>query len=212
MANEYMPIGISMKNRRALVVGGGQVALRKVDRLLDYDSQITVIAPEVDDKLVYYGEHNKIKLERRGYQEGEASDFGLVIAASDDAKLNHQVYDEAHAAGIPVNVVDDPDYCDFIMPATTKRGCLTVSVSTDGQAPFLAAFLRQLNDDIFPERWRKVSNWAAKFRRLVHQEGPSETPMRMRCYERFLEADWKDLLKNKNDDEIEQTLRSWLEG
>lgn len=212
MSNEYMPVGISLKNRATLVVGGGKVALRKVDRLLDYESQVTVIAPEVDDKLVYYGESNKIKLEKREYKTGDVSSYGLVIAASDDTKLNHQVYDDAHAASLLVNVVDDPDYCDFIFPAITKRGCLTVSISTDGQAPFLSAFLRQLNDEIFPERWRKVSGWAAKFRLLVHKEGPTDIDLRVRCYERFLEADWKDILKNKKEDEIEQILRNWLES
>lgn len=213
MANEYMPVGISLKDRKTLVVGGGKIALRKVDRLLDYDSQVTVIAPEVDDKLAYYAERNKIKLEKREYKTGEVANYGLVIAASDDAKLNHQVYDEAHAANLLVNVVDDPAYCDFIIPATTRRGCLTVSVSTDGQAPFLSAFLRQLNDEIFPKRWSKVSDWAVKFRLLVHKEVPIDMALRMRCYERFLEADWKAILKNKKDDEeIEQLLRSWLQN
>ena len=211
MPNKYMPIGISLKDRRTLVVGGGKVALRKVNNLLDYDCQITIVAPEPVEKLEYYAERKRLDIEKRGYESGEAANFHLVIAASDDEQLNRSVYDDAHQAGVLVNAVDDPEFCDFIFPAVTKRGSLTISVSTDGEAPYLSAYLRSVLDNIFPERWLKIASWASKFRIMVRQDGPADSEGRLKCFHNFISADWKKLLKEKRQDqEIEDELRTWM--
>lgn len=209
MAGKYLPILIDVRNRSALVVGGGNVAQRKVETLLDYDTKVTVISPEVTDKVGFWAENKQITLEKRPYEAGEAARYGLVIAASDDAELNHQVHEDAAGEGVPVNVVDDPDYCDFIFPAVTKRGHLTIAVSSDGQAPFLSAFLRSFMDGLFPDRYRKIADWAARFRRLVVEQGPKEMSARRQAYQTFLEADWKSMLKNQSDEQIETEMRRW---
>jgi len=151
----YLPIGISLEKRNILLVGGGEVALRKVETLLEYNTDITVIAPEVHDKIRYYSEKGILKLEMRTYESPEASDFGIVISASDSSEVNETVYKDCSKAGIPVNVVDNPDLCDFIFPAVLKRNCISVSVSTDGQAPFLSGHLRLILENVFPEtHWK----------------------------------------------------------
>jgi siroheme synthase-like protein len=211
MPNKYMPISISLAGRRTLIVGGGKVALRKVNNLLDYDCQVTVVAPEPVEKLEYYAERKRLEIKKRAYKSGEAADFHFVIAASDDEELNRAVYDDAHKAGVLVNAVDDPEFCDFIFPAVTKRGSLTIAVNTDGEAPYLSAYLRSVLDNVFPERWRKIANWASKFRVMVHQDGPAETEDRLKCFHNFISADWKKLLKEKRkDEEIEAELRTWM--
>lgn len=210
MANEYLPIGISLQKRIALVVGGGAVALRKVDTLLDYEADITVIAPEPVEKIRYYAEKNRIHLETRAYQSPEVDRYGLVVSASDDRAVNRQVSEDARKAGIPVNVVDDPELCDFIFPAVTKRNYLTVAISTDGKAPFLSRYLRLVLDDIFPDRWRKIAGYAAEFRNMVQRDGPKGHEDRMQCLDRFLRADWKSMLKDKSHDEIRQEMTVWL--
>jgi len=210
MANKYLPIGLAVANQKCLVVGGGKIALRKIDNLLDYDTDITVIAPETEDKIGYYAERGRIKLEKRPYQPPEAGQYNLVISASDDKAVNQQVYDDAVAAGVPVNVVDNPPLCTFIFPAVTKRNCLTVAVSTDGQAPFLAGYLRMVLDDIFPERWRRIADYAARFRDLVREEGPKGSEQKTACLQKFLAADWKTMLKKQSEEEIEAEMRSWL--
>lgn len=209
MAGKYLPILIDVTNRETLVVGGGNIAQRKIETLLDYDTRVTVISPEVTDKVGFWAESKQITLEKRRYESGEAAGFGMVIAASDDADLNHQVHSDATREGIPVNVVDDPNYCDFIFPATTKRGHLTISVSSDGQAPFLSAFLRSFMDGLFPDRYRVIADWAARFRRIVIEDGPEEMSARQQAYQTFLEADWKTMLKDKNNEQIEAELRRW---
>lgn len=212
MANTYLPITISVKPRPILVVGGGTVALRKVETLLDYDTVITVVAPEVDKKLTYYAERDRIKLENRPYRRGEASTFGLVVAASDDRELNRQVGEDCRAAGVLVNVVDDPAHCDFIFPAIVRRDCLTAAIATDGKAPFVSGHLRIILSTVFPEHWSQLMRYAATFRKDVQKRWGADAEKKQACYTRFLEADWKTMLKQKDREAIESALEHMLGG
>jgi uroporphyrin-III C-methyltransferase/precorrin-2 dehydrogenase/sirohydrochlorin ferrochelatase len=212
MANKYLPITYSLSNRSCLIVGGGGVALRKLNILLDYECDITVIATEPIDKIKYFADRQQIKLEIRGYQSPEAGDYGIVIAASDDRAVNQQVSEDSKAARVPVNVVDSPNLCDFIFPAIVKRDNLTVAVSTDGKAPFLAGHLRLILESVFPERWNKIARIAADFRKQVTRHWKGETGKKAEAYNRFLNADWKTILDKMNDDEIKEELNRLLEG
>ena len=157
MPHKFMPISVSLKDRPCLVVGGGLVALRKVESLLDYDTAVTVVAPEAHEKLEYHAKRGRITLERREYQSPEAARYGLVISATDDAALNGRVHEDAKGAGALVNVVDDPPHCDFIFPAVIRRDCLTAAISTDGKAPFMSGHLRLVLENIFPQHWGRLT-------------------------------------------------------
>lgn len=211
MANKYMPINISLENRRCLVVGGGDVALRKVETLLEYESDITVIAPEPNDKIEYFAKKGELKLEKREYRSPEASDYGIVISASNKKDVNVQVSEDCRHAGVPINVVDNPVLCDFIFPAVLKRDILSVAVSTDGQAPFLAGQLRLILEDIFPQRWKKIAGYASKYRKKVMARWRGRPEKKAQCYDRFVLVDWQTILKEKSDEEIGTLLDDLVE-
>jgi siroheme synthase-like protein len=207
-----MPINIDMTNRKCLVVGGGNVALRKVESLLKYeDCSVTVVAPEVADKLQYYAERNRIKLEKRPYKSPEAIDFGLVIAATDDTAVSQEVYDDCRTHGVLVNVADVPKLCEFTFPAVLQRDCLTVAISTDGKAPFMSSHLKAILDTIFPEHWNKLMGLAAEFRTRVLKALPRDFEARTRCFERFVNADWKTMLHDMSSEEISLELDRMIE-
>jgi siroheme synthase-like protein len=206
MSNTYLPVSLSLGNRRCLVVGGGEVALRKIDTLLDYETSITVIAPEAVEKISYYADKKNLHLEQREYKSPEAGNYDLVIAASDNKDVNRQVYDDARKAKAPINVVDAPELCDFIFPAILKRDLLTVAISTDGKAPFLAGRLKTILDGIFPSHWSRISRLAARFRDKVRVRWAKDGAKKAECYQKFLESDWKDLISRLNDNEIEGEL------
>ncbi len=210
MPHTYLPISLSLKNRKCLVVGGGNVAVRKVETLLDYESDITVIAPEITKKLEFFAESQRIKVHLRPYESPEATHFGLVVSASDDATVNEAVYDDCQAAGIPVNVVDNPPLCDFIFPAVLRRDCLSVAVSTDGQAPFLSGHLRYVLENIFPEHWTKMSQLAAAFRKDVQRHWQGQPEQKKAAFERFVEADWKEILKEQDEAVLQDVLNRLL--
>jgi siroheme synthase-like protein len=210
MAHTYMPISISLKSRPCLVVGGGKVALRKIDNLLNYTAEITVIAPEVDDKIEYYASKRLLKLEKREYRPPEASQYGIVICASDDTETNKTVHDDCRMQGVPVNVVDNPSLCDFIFPAVVRRDCLSVAVSSDGKAPFLSGHIRLILENIFPENWTRIAKLAAEFRKRVMTRRADDPQKKTEAYGRFIEADWKSILKEKSSEDIDKMLDDML--
>ena len=211
MTQKYMPISVSLKERPCLVVGGGAVALRKVESLLDYDTAITVVAPEVEEKLEYHAERGRIALEKREYRSPEAGSYGLVVCATDDAALNRQVYEDAKGAGTLVNVVDDPPLCDFIFPAVVRRDCLTAAISTDGKAPFMSGHLRLVLEEIFPAHWKRLMKLAVSFRKMTRDRWADDREKKTACYAEFLDADWKRMFKDLSEDEINQELARILE-
>ena len=211
MTHTYMPVSLTMKGRASLVVGGGQVALRKVETLLDYDTEITVVAPEVDPKLEMFARHNRITVEKRPYKSPEAADYGLVISASDNMDVNKRVCEDSRKAGVPVNVADAPPLCDFIFPAVVRRNCLTAAVSTDGKAPFMAGHLRLVLAEIFPKHWEKLMQRAANYRKQVQERWGDDMVRKTAAYERFVEADWATMQKEMDDDEIKYRLEQMIE-
>jgi len=210
MRHKFMPISVSLSDRPCLVVGGGLVALRKVESLLDYDTAITVVASEAHEKLEYHAERGRITLEKRVYDSPEAARYGLVISATDDAELNARVHEDARGAGALVNVVDDPSHCDFIFPAVLRRDCLTAAISTDGKAPFVSGHLRLVLENIFPQHWGRLMRLAASFRVRVRSQWADDPAKRDACYSEFLDADWKSMLKELSDDQIEEELTRML--
>jgi siroheme synthase-like protein len=210
MDHTYMPISVSLKNKLCLVVGGGGVALRKVETMLDYDTKITVVAPEVHEKLEYHASAGRITLEKREYRAPEAAAYSIVISASDNNELNKQVYEDAQGSGALVNVVDDPPHCDFIFPAVLRRDCLTTAISTDGKAPFMSGHLRLILENVFPEHWSRLMQLAASFRNRVRERWPKDRTAKNMCYQEFLEVDWKTMFKSKSDKPIEEEFERIL--
>jgi precorrin-2 dehydrogenase/sirohydrochlorin ferrochelatase len=133
------PVLLDLAGRSCLVVGGGRVALGKVRGLLAVDAAVTVVAPLVTDELASL---DGVTIERRPYEAGEVAGHRLVIAATDDPAVNHQVFLDGEAAGVWVNSADDPANCAFTLPAVVRRGPITVAVSTGGHSPALSSWLR----------------------------------------------------------------------
>jgi siroheme synthase-like protein len=210
MQYRYMPISISLTNTECLVVGGGKIALRKIETLFDYGARVTVIAPKVHDKIKYYAEKDRLKLEQREYVSPEAGKFRLVISASDSEAVNEAVYEDTRKSGSFANVVDNPDRCDFAFPAVLRRNCLSVAVSTDGKAPFLAAHLRAVLENIFPSHWERLARLAAGFRDRVLKTWPNDPAKRHDCFAAFLNSDWKQMFDEMNDGRIEAELQKMV--
>ena len=211
MKPKYMPISVSMTGRKCLVVGGGTVALRKVENLLDYEADVTVVAPEVHDALRYHYDRGRIAVEEREYRSPEAGDYGMVFSATDDHELNQRVYDDAAARGVLVNAADDPPRCDFIVPAVLRRDCLSVAITTEGRAPFMAGHLRVVLDEVFPEHWERLMKLASDFRVRVRERWPEDDGKRSLCFAEFLESDWKTMMSELDDDGIEAELSRIIE-
>lgn len=143
------PVNLVLDGRRCLVVGGGKVALRKVEGLLACGGRVTVVAPRINPELRVLAE---VMIEERPWRPDDLDGMWLVIAATDDPAVNRAVYDAGQRAGVWVNGADDPANCSFTLPSVVRRGDLQVTVSTGGRSPALATWLRRrLEGEIGPE-------------------------------------------------------------
>ena len=197
------PVMLSLAGRRCLVVGGGPVAARKVEGLVAAGAQITVIAPDVANAIEATG----VRIERRPYRAGEAGDYRLVIAASDDPQLNGLVYADAEAAGVWVNSADDPEHCSFTLPAVVRRGPITVTVSTGGHSPALASWLRdQLGEAVGPE-YEILLGLLAERREALRSEG---IPTEGMSWQDALDSGMLDLVRAGRVAEARERLQACL--
>ncbi len=143
------PVNLVLDGRSCLVVGGGKVALRKVEGLLACGGRVTVVAPSIDPALRLLP---GVALVERAWRPDDLDGMWLVIAATDDSAVNAAVYAEGERRGIWVNGADDPANCSFTLPSVVRRGDLQVTVSTGGRSPALATWLRRrLEAEIGPE-------------------------------------------------------------
>jgi precorrin-2 dehydrogenase/sirohydrochlorin ferrochelatase len=139
-----MPIFLDVTGRRCVVVGGGEVAARKVESLLAAGAYVTIVSPSLTaPSIIAAVERGLAKHIARGCQRGDIAGCALAYAATDDPALHRALADEARALGIPLNVVDVPELCSFIAPAVVRRGALQIAISTEGASPAFAARLRR---------------------------------------------------------------------
>ena len=165
------PVMLDVGDRACLVVGGGGVALRKAQGLVEEGARVTVVAPEVVAPLAMMAEQGRLKHERRRYLAGEAVSYSLVFAATDDREVNARVYRDANTAGVWVNVADDPELCSFHLPGRVRRGPLQIAIASAGEAPFAVRRLRQLFDRKFGAEWAEWVAAASRFRDQVYELG-----------------------------------------
>ena len=136
-------VNLALEGRAAVVIGGGEVAARKVQDLLAAKANVTVIAPQLCDGVVALAEEKRIVAHGRPYSTGDLAGAFVAIAATDDEDLNARISGDAAAMNVLINVVDRPALCTFTVPATVRRGDLTIAVATEGRCPALAGILRE---------------------------------------------------------------------
>jgi len=141
--NTYYPVYIELRDQACVVIGGGKIAEGKVGGLLAVQAKVTIIAPDLTLKLNHLAEQKQITYISRKYQPGDLAGAFMVICATDQAEINHQVWQEATANHQLVNVVDDTPRCNFIAPSILRKGDLTIAISTSGKAPALAVRLKE---------------------------------------------------------------------
>lgn len=140
---KYYPVFLDIKGRNCVIVGGGEVALRKAERLLDCGAKVSIISPKLTTELTALKDKGLIAHVASEYSGDLIDKAALIIGATDDEKTNARISQDARAKGIPVNIVDDPQKCDFILPAIAQRGDLVMAIGTGGKSPALARHLRE---------------------------------------------------------------------
>jgi precorrin-2 dehydrogenase/sirohydrochlorin ferrochelatase len=161
------PIFLELGGRRVVVVGGGVVAARKVQALLDAGARLVVVTEKVSDVLTGLCTQHGAEIVRSKYSKQYIAEAVLVVAATNDPKVNEQVYRDCQSLEILCNVVDDPQHCDFFVPAVVKRGDLQIAIGTEGYCPAYAGHLRQKLETMFTEEHGRFLGELERVRREV---------------------------------------------
>jgi len=167
----YYPTFFNLQGKRGMVVGGGEVALRKVKMLLDGGAKVTVISPRPHPEIVKLSKKKAIHLIQRDYEAGDLKDAVIAMVCTDKEKVNRKVADEAKKAGVLVNVADHSEPSDFIIPSFLRRGNLIVAVSTSGVSPALARKIRTKLEKSFGEEYATLLSIIGEVRSTIKEKG-----------------------------------------
>jgi len=167
----YYPIFLNIRGKRCVVVGGGPVALRKVNILLEHEANVEVISPELCPELSQLAKSRAIQVLQKNYNGGDLQGAFIAIAATDDGEINNKVAEEARAKGVLVNVVDDSEHSDFIVPSQFRRGDITIAVSTAGKSPALARKIRTRLEKDFGTEYASLALLVDEVRSELKRQG-----------------------------------------
>lgn len=184
----YFPMFLDVENKPILVVGGGEVACRKVDSLLRAGANVTLVSPKVAPYLKQLVDESKLHWVQNFYSSHILSkDYLQVWATTDNPSLNHQVYNDAKKLGVLVNVVDDLPYCDFITPSMVNRGRVQIAISSGGASPVLVRNIREKLETVLPQNIGLIADFGASKRNSIKESLPTVDDRR-KFWERFLSS------------------------
>ncbi len=164
----YFPFFVDIENQDCLIVGGGIVALRKVEVLIDYGPRITVVSPQIEEELETAAAlKGTVILQRRPFSIGDLEGRDFVIAATDDEALNRKISEACRARRIPVNVVDVQKECSFIFPSIVREGDIVVGISSGGKSPTVTQYLKKQVRDGIPEGYGRLVEQLGAYRDYV---------------------------------------------
>jgi len=201
----YYPVNLDIRNRKCLVVGGGEVGTRKVITLLECGAFVTAVSIKASEKLLKLAESDLIELKRRPYTGADLGGMFLVICATDDEELNRQVSLDAGKFNMLCNIADRPEACNFILPALVKRGDLVIAVSTSGKSP---AFAKKIRKDLEKQYGVEYADFlklmGAIRKKLLSKSHEPEAHKPL--FEKLINKDIVKLIKNNDADKIDSVL------
>lgn len=193
--NLYYPLFLKVSGKKCVVVGGGEVAERKAQVLAEDGASLFIVSPHLTPVLEEMVKAGQARTISRNYRPGDLEGALLAIAATDKPEVNAQVSEEARRLGVLVNVVDDPEHSDFILPSFLRRGALTIAVSTGGESPALAKKIREHLERDFPPEYASLVSLVSQLRQELRNQGKATT-----------EVNWQELL------DLEGLLKLLKEG
>ena len=207
---DYLPIFLKVRERPCLVVGGGKVAARKVALLLRAGARVTVVSPESCAEVASQTAGSNVTCVERTFQPADISGMVLAIAATNDVAVNRQVYELATQQGIPVNVVDNPALCSFIVPSIIDRSPVQVAVSTGGASPVLARLLRTRLESFIPSAYGRLARLVDEYRQRVKLRFPGAGQRRY-FWESILQGRVAELLFAGQEDKARAALQEAID-
>ena len=206
----YYPIFLDIEDRDVLIVGGGEVCARKAETMLRYGARVTVVAPEIHRDIETWAAAGKLNVKRAPYEASDLDGASIVIASTDDERVNARVASDCRSRRIPVNVVDVTHLCEFIVPAIVESGSIQLAVSTGGKSPALARTLKEdLQKFVGPE-YAELNDLLGTLRPAAKKVLPTDSD-RKRFFDGILARGVLEMLRNGRRDEAYRAIASACE-
>ncbi len=206
---DYLPIFMDVRGRSCLIVGGGEVAARKVEMLLRAGAEVEVVSPSLGKTLSDYHQNHQVRWIEAAFGPEHLQQPVLVYAATDQQEINQQVSELAKEKNIPVNVVDTPALCNFITPSIIDRSPVVAAVSTGGASPVLARLIRSRLESMIPAAYGRFATMAAKFRQQVQQKIPASH--RRLFWEKAFQGPIAEMIFSGRNREAEHAMEEMVE-
>ncbi len=203
---KFLPIFLNIKEQPCLVVGGGQVAARKIFMLIRAGGNVTVISPALSSEVAKLADKGEITHVKAAFKAGDVGDYRVVIAATNVREVNQAVYEEASAKNIPVNVVDTPDLCTFITPSVIDRDPVQIAISTGGSSPVLARLLRSKLETFIPAAYGRLGQLVESYRDRVKEIFNHNSNHIRGFWEHILDGSIADMLIAGKDKAAQEAL------
>jgi uroporphyrin-III C-methyltransferase/precorrin-2 dehydrogenase/sirohydrochlorin ferrochelatase len=208
---DHLPIFLNVKGKHALVVGGGTVACRKADLLVRAGCSLTVLSPELNDDMARLVRAHQLEHRTGELSADDLDGCALAFGASSDKAANRLLHDLAAAAGIPVNVADNPELCDFIMPAVLDRTPLLVAIGSGGTSPLLTRMIKARFETTIPAAYGRLAEFAGSYRDRVKAAIPNIT-RRRRFWETMIAGPVAEHLFSSQEEQAAELMDKLLEG
>jgi uroporphyrin-III C-methyltransferase/precorrin-2 dehydrogenase/sirohydrochlorin ferrochelatase len=207
---QALPIFFNITDRLCVVIGGGDVATRKVSMLLKANAAVKLISPEICSEIKALADTNKIQFVQADYHSNVLDGACMVIAATDDEAVNEQVSLDAKARNIPVNVVDAPALCTFTMGSIIDRSPVVIAISSEGNAPVLARYIRSKIETMLPAAYGRIADIAGEFRDKVKAKFAT-TQLRRRFWENVLQGPLVERVLSGQEQAARELLQNLLD-
>ena len=201
------PVNLLVMGRRCVVVGGGRIAARKIDALLEAGANVHVVAPQLDDDVRAWRDDGRLTVDERAFQSSDLDDAWLATAATDDPSVNRAVFEAGEERRIWVNAADDPDNCSFTLTSVVRQGDLVVTIGTGGRSPALATYLKDhVTQEMGPE-WAELLNLLSEAREHHRAQGRSTETL---DWKRALDSGMLELIRDGRTAEAKELLQTCL--
>ena len=201
------PVNLLVSGRRCVVVGGGRIAARKIDALLDAGATVHVVAPRIDDEVRAWRNEGRLTADERAFRASDLDGAWLATAATDDPSVNRAVFAAGQERRVWVNAADDPDNCSFTLMSVVRQGDLVVTIGTGGRSPALATYLKDhVTSEMGPE-WGVLLDLLSEAREQQRAEGRSTETLNWR---RALDSGMLELIRAGRTAEAKELLQTCL--
>ncbi len=203
------PIYLNLKHKNCLVIGGGKVAERKTETLLEYEANVKVVSPAVENRIAEWALQGRIQLKKTVFCEEDLEGAFLVFIATDNNSVNQEITAMCRERNILVNAVDDPPNCDFYVPAVIRRSSLSVAISTEGKSPLFASRLKQMLSVHVPEEYGDFVDMMGAVREKIRNSDLSIEERKSLLYE-LMDSDILDLVRQGDKQKAEERIRTCI--